>query len=100
MRADDSLTLNAGLGFQGIRTGIFKKPYIHVIFRGGPEPLSPVWIRACSILKVRTHMKMTRATIFNFNEILTNINKIPILLTPEIAKFQLFISICRACDYR
>ena len=27
--------------FQGIRTSIAKKPYIFVIFQGGPDPLSP-----------------------------------------------------------
>ena len=27
--------------FQGIRTSIVKKPYIFVIFQGGPDPLSP-----------------------------------------------------------
>ena len=34
--------------FQGIRTSIAKKPYIFVIFQGGgggPDPLSPLWIR-------------------------------------------------------
>ena len=44
-RADDGLTLNAGLVaviFQGIRTCIARKPYIFVIFQGGgPDPLSP-----------------------------------------------------------
>ena len=45
-RADDGPTLNAGLLgsfviFQGIRTSIANKPYIFVIFRGSPDPLSP-----------------------------------------------------------
>ena len=50
-QADDGPTLNAALvasDFQGIRTSIAKKPYIFVIFQGvGPDPLSPLWIRAC-----------------------------------------------------
>ena len=43
-RADDGPTLNAGLVaaiFQGIRTCIARKPYIFVIFQGGPDPLAP-----------------------------------------------------------
>ena len=42
--ADDGPTLNAGLVaaiFQGIRTCFARKPYIFVIFQGGPNPLSP-----------------------------------------------------------
>ena len=53
-RADDAPTLNAGLVaaiFQGIRNCIARKPYIFVIFHGGggggPDPLSPLWIRTC-----------------------------------------------------
>ena len=33
--------------FQGILTSIAKKPYILVIFMGGPDPLFPLWIREC-----------------------------------------------------
>ena len=42
-RADDGPTLNASLVAlcQGIRTSIAQKPYIFVIFQGGPDPLSP-----------------------------------------------------------
>ena len=38
--------------FQGIWTSIAKKPYIFVIFQGGGglDPLSPLWIRACTII--------------------------------------------------
>ena len=39
--ADDDLTLNSGLvalSFKGIRTSFAKKPYIFVIFQGGPDP--------------------------------------------------------------
>ena len=47
--ADDGPSLNASFGsfviFQGIRTGISKKPYRFVIFRGGggggPDPVPP-----------------------------------------------------------
>ena len=45
--ADDGPKLNAGLVaviFQRIRTCIARKPYIVVIFQGGPDPLSPLWI--------------------------------------------------------
>ena len=42
-RADDVPTLNACLGFQGIRTSIAKKPCIFVIFQGeGPDPPPPL----------------------------------------------------------
>ena len=49
-RADNGPTLYAGLFFQGFRTSIAKEPYIFVIFQGGggtggPDPLSPFWIR-------------------------------------------------------
>ena len=47
-RANDGPTLNPGLVaaiFQGIRTCIARNPYIFVIFQGGPDPLSPLWIR-------------------------------------------------------
>ena len=37
--------------FQGIRTGIAKKPSIFVIFQGDPEPLSPLWIRTWDLSK-------------------------------------------------
>ena len=51
-RANDGLTLNAGLeaaNFQVIRSCIASKPYIFVIFfQGGPDPLSPLWIGTCS----------------------------------------------------
>ena len=45
-RADDGLTLNAGLvalWFLEIRTSIAKEPYSFVIFQGsgGPDPLPP-----------------------------------------------------------
>ena len=45
-RADDGPTLNVGLVrsfviFKGIKTSIAKKPFIFVIFQGGPDPLSP-----------------------------------------------------------
>ena len=49
-RVDDGPALNAGLVaaiFQGIRTCIARKPYIFVIFQGGPDPLSPLWICTC-----------------------------------------------------
>ena len=43
--ADNGPTLNSGLVafviFQGIRTSIAKKPYIFVIFQGGPDLLPP-----------------------------------------------------------
>ena len=42
--ADDGPTLNAGLVvccFQGFQTSIAKKPYIFVIFQGGPDPCPP-----------------------------------------------------------
>ena len=43
-RANDGQTLNYGfcsfVNFQGILTGIAKKPYIFVIFQGA-DPLSP-----------------------------------------------------------
>ena len=39
-RADDGQTLNAVM-FQGIWIRIAKKPYIFVIFQGGPDPLPP-----------------------------------------------------------
>ena len=29
---------------------IAKKPYIFVIFQGGPDPLSHLWIRACAVV--------------------------------------------------
>ena len=47
--ADDDPKWNAGLvfSFSGLRTSIAKKPYIFVIFQGGPDPLSPLWIRPC-----------------------------------------------------
>ena len=37
--------------FQGIRTSIAKTSYSFVIFQGwgDPDPLSPIWIRACFI---------------------------------------------------
>ena len=38
--------LNAGLVFQGTRTSIAKKPYVFVIFQGGPDTLPPP-PRAC-----------------------------------------------------
>ena len=50
-RAHDGPTLNAGLVaaiFQGNRTCIARKSYIVVIFQGGPDPLSPLWIRTCN----------------------------------------------------
>ena len=31
--------------FQGIQTSIVKEPYIFVKFKGGPDPLYPLWIR-------------------------------------------------------
>ena len=42
-RADDGPTLNASLVAlcQGIRTSIAQKPYIFVIFQGGPDPRVP-----------------------------------------------------------
>ena len=52
--ADAGPTLNAGLVaafFQGIQTCIARKPYIFVIFQGGPDPLTPLWIRAHAIYK-------------------------------------------------
>ena len=47
-RANDGPTLNLGLVAaisQGIWTCIARNPYIFVIFQGGPDPLSPLWIR-------------------------------------------------------
>ena len=46
-RAGDGPTLNAGF-FQGIGTGIAKKPFF-AIFQGGggPDPCLLLWIRAC-----------------------------------------------------
>ena len=45
LRADDGPTLHAGLAaffiFQGIRTSIAMKPYIFVIFQGGPDARPP-----------------------------------------------------------
>ena len=40
---DDGPTLNAGLGFQRIRTSLARKPYIFMNFQGGggPDPLPP-----------------------------------------------------------
>ena len=35
--------------FKGIRTSIAKKPYIFLFFQGGPDPLSLLWIRACTV---------------------------------------------------
>ena len=43
-RANNGPKLNAGLVaviFQGIQNIIAKKPYIFVIFQGGPDPLPP-----------------------------------------------------------
>ena len=51
-QADDGPTLNAGLvafDFKEIRTSIAKEPYVFVIFQGGPDPLSPRWIRTCQL---------------------------------------------------
>ena len=45
-RADGRPTLNASKVFQGIRTGVAKKPYIFVFFR---RILSPLWFRALQI---------------------------------------------------
>ena len=40
-RADDDLTMNAGL--------VAKKPYILLFFRGGSGlPVTPLWIRPCT----------------------------------------------------
>ena len=33
---------------QAIRIKKFKNPDIFVIFQGGPDPLPPIWIRACA----------------------------------------------------
>ena len=59
-RADEGPTLNAGLigSFvigQGIRTTIAKKSYIFVIFRVGPDPFPPLWIRTCALKIKRTY---------------------------------------------
>ena len=37
------------LWFKGIRINIARKPYIFVIFQGGPYPQSPFWIRPCCV---------------------------------------------------
>ena len=58
--ADDGPTLNTGLTaaiFQGIGTYIARKPYIFVIFQGGPDPLSPLWIRICDHLADIRHQQ-------------------------------------------
>ena len=41
MMPNNECWLGSFVIFQGIRTSIAKKPYIFVIFKGGPEPLSP-----------------------------------------------------------
>ena len=40
MMANIECWLGSFVIFQGIRTSIAKKPYIFVIFQGGPDPLS------------------------------------------------------------
>ena len=47
--ADDGLTMNDGLVFQGIWTSIAKKQHFFMIFSGGvgQSPPPPPWIRAC-----------------------------------------------------
>ena len=60
-RADDGPTLNAGLLaaiFQGIRACIARKPYIFVVFQGGPDPLPPppLWIRTWVSRMIRVNM--------------------------------------------
>ena len=67
-RADDDPTLNASLvalSFSGMQISIAKTPYIFVIFRGGgggPDPLSPLWIRPCheTSVCVSRHIKYCR----------------------------------------
>ena len=44
-------------------TSIAKKPYIFVIFQGGPDPLSPLWIRAW-----QTYLQMTKKEHNNWVE--------------------------------
>ena len=49
-RADDGPTLNAGFKvalwfFRGSRPVLRRNPIFFVIFQGGPDPLSPLWIR-------------------------------------------------------
>ena len=41
-RATDDPTLNTGLVFQRIRISTVKKPFIFVIFMGGPDPPPPL----------------------------------------------------------
>ena len=58
-RTDDDPTLKAGFVFQGIRTGIARKPYILRFFRrgGGPHSLPlPLWIRACVLFSGHTYL--------------------------------------------
>ena len=49
--ANDGLTLDAGLVtlkyLRGPTASFAKKPYNFVIFQGGQDPLSPLWIQAC-----------------------------------------------------
>ena len=52
-RSNDGPTFNAGLVtlwfFLEIHTSIARKPYSFVIFQGGgPDPMSPLWIRPCA----------------------------------------------------
>ena len=54
-RVNDGPIFKCWLGsfvtFQGIRTNIVKKPYFLKFFRGGggPDPLSPLWIRPWTV---------------------------------------------------
>ena len=53
LHADECPKLNAGFAaanFQGIRTCIARKPFIFVVVQGGPDPLSPLWIRTCNFV--------------------------------------------------
>ena len=56
--------------FQRIRTSIAKEPYIFVIFQGwGPDPLSPLWIRACNtcVWQSPEYLKDTNTFLFSLN---------------------------------
>ena len=54
--------------FHGVGTSTDMKPYIFVVFQGGgPDPLSPLWIRTCSL-----------------KDYFTNIIRVSITLDPDL----------------
>ena len=91
-RADDGPTLNAGLVaaiFQGIQTCIARKPYIFVCFQGGPDPLSPLWIRTCQWIKARNSIQLKLVKMkaqFIFYLALRRISSPPMQSAPLISE--------------